>query len=159
MKLETPDGRLFSLLVEEYEFPDEELGPTEDNPAEDFETDRFLIVSHSFRNADGEWTARGPTMTTSELQRFCEWLEAIRDGTVSTIGVYFTDRDLEITIDDSHADLHVHVFSRFLPPWVNSADSVTISFPIGCVDFIGVLKSLQDQLSRFPARPPIGDTN
>ena len=55
MKFETLDGRFFSLLVEEYEFPDEELSPTEDNPAEDFETDRFLIVSHSFRNSDGEW--------------------------------------------------------------------------------------------------------
>ena len=37
MKLETPDGCYFSLNVDRYEFPNEELGPTEDNPAEDFE--------------------------------------------------------------------------------------------------------------------------
>jgi len=159
MKLETPDGRLFSLVVEDYEFPDEELGPTEDNPAEDFDTGRFLVVSHSFRNADGEWSARGPTMTTSELQRFSEWLEALRDGNASTNGVYFTERDLEFTVDDSHAYLHVHVFRRFLPSWVKSADPVTITFPIACVDFTGVLQSLRSQLSRFPGRPPIGDAN
>ena len=93
-------------------------------------------------------------MTNVELQRFCEWLEAIRDGNVSTNGVYFTERDLEFTVDDSHADLHVHVFSRFLPPWVDSTDSVTITFPIACIDFNGALGSLRDQLIRFPGRPP-----
>ena len=114
MTFETFDGRFFSLLVEEYEFPDEELGPTEDNPAEDFETDRFLIVSHSFRNSDGEWRARGPTMTNVELQRFSDWLEAIRDGNVSTNGVYFTERDLEFTVDNARAKLNVHVSYDFL---------------------------------------------
>ena len=155
MKFETLDGRFFSLLVEEYEFPDEELSPTEDNPAEDFETDRFLIVSHSFRNSDGEWRARGPTMTNVELQRFSDWLEAIRDGNVSTNGVYFTERDLEFTVDNARANLNVHVSYDFLPPWVDSPDSVTITFPIACIDFNGVLGSLRDQLIRFPGRPPI----
>lgn len=156
MKLETPDGRFFSLVVEDYEFPDEELGPTEDNPAEDFDTARFLIVAYSFRNGDGEWTARGPTMTNVELQRLSEWLETIRDGNVKTNGVYFTERDLEFTVDDARANLAIHVSCDFLPPWVDSAGSVTITFPIPSIDFVAVLKSLRDQLSRFPGRPPIG---
>ena len=80
MKIETRDGRLFSLIVKQYEFPDEELGPTEDNPADEFETGRFLIVSHIIRNADGEWNTRGPTMTTVELERLVNWLDQIRDG-------------------------------------------------------------------------------
>lgn len=157
MKLETPDGRLFTLVVEDYELPDEELGPTEDNPAEDFETGRFLIVSHSFRNSDGEWTARGPTMTNVELQRFSEWLEAIRDGTVSTRGVYFTERELEFTVDDSRSYLHVHISGDFLPPWVEPSDLITTIFPVAGIDFVGVLSSLRDQLIRFPGRPPIED--
>jgi hypothetical protein len=33
MKLGTPDGRFFSLTIERYEFPNEEPGPTDDNPA------------------------------------------------------------------------------------------------------------------------------
>jgi len=56
VKLETSEVRLFLLAIEAYEFPDEELDPTADNPAEDLEADRFLIVPHSFRNAVG---ARG----------------------------------------------------------------------------------------------------
>lgn len=158
MRLETPDGRFFSLTVEGYEFPDEELGPTEDNPADDFETGRFLIVSHRYRNPDGEWSARGPTMTTSELQRFADWLESIRDGKASKNGVYFTERDLEFTVDNAQANLRVHVSYDFLPAWAETGDTVTIEFPISCVELDRVLGSLRRQLQQFPGRPPIEES-
>ena len=157
MNLETSDGRRFTLIVDGYEFPDEELGPTEDNPADEFEVGRFLIVSHTFRIPEGEWRASGPTMTTTELQGFVDWLKSIRDGCPSKPGVYFTERDLEFTVDDSHTILRVHVFRNFLPPWIDSADSVTIDFPITSVQFDRVIDSLQHQLTRFPGRPPIRD--
>lgn len=155
MKLETPDGRLFTLNVDSYEFPDEELGPTDDNPADEFQSGRFLIVSHTFCNSDGEWHASGPTMTTSELQRLADWLESIRDGSVSQSGVYFTERDLEFTVDDSGSILRVHIFRDFLPSWIGSADAVTIDFPVACVQFDRVIESLRRQLTQFPGRPAI----
>jgi hypothetical protein len=153
MRIETGDGRLFTLTVERYEFPDEELGPTEDNPAEDFDTGRFLIVAYSFQNGDGKWDARGPTMTTVELNRFVEWLDSIRNGTRSTEGFYFTERDLEFTFDDSNQSLCVHVFRDFLPTWSKSK-SVTIEFPLREIDMDSVLGSLRTQLAVFPGRPP-----
>ena len=155
MKLESPDGRFFTLNVDGYEFPDEKLGPTEDNPADEFESGRFLIVSHTFCNSDGEWCASGATMTTSELQRLADWLESIRDGNVSQSGVYFTERDLEFTVDDSGSILRVHVFGNFLPSWIGQVDAITIDFPVACVQFDRVLKSLRRQLTQFPGRPPI----
>ena len=155
MKIETADNRFFSLIVERYEFPDEELGPTEDNPADEFETGRFLVVSHAICNADGEWNVCGPTMTTSELQRFVDWLNLIGNGTPSTDGIYFTERDLEFTYDHSGGNLCVHLFRDFLPPWNGSADSVMIEFPINEIDLASAIISLQSQLLSFPGRPPI----
>ena len=161
MKLETPDGRFFSLTIERYEFPDEELGPTEDNPADDFCTGRFLIVSHTFRNPDGEWNASGPTMTTSELQRFIDWLDSIRLGDTSILDsdsinyAYFTERVLEFTVDEALQNLRVHVSFGFLPSWGNSAETVTIEFPLKHVNLDRVIASLEQQLARFPGLPPI----
>ena len=37
MKLIAADDSLFTLNVDRYEFPDEELDPTEDNPADEFD--------------------------------------------------------------------------------------------------------------------------
>jgi hypothetical protein len=88
MKLETPGGRYFSLTIERYEFPEEELGPNEDNPAEDF-------------------------------------------------------------------DLRVHVSFEFLPSWANSAHTVTIEFPLTHINLDRVIASPEQQLARFPGRPPI----
>jgi len=150
MKFETPDGCLFTLTIERYEFPDEELGPTEDNPAEDFETGRFLIVSHTFRNADGEWEASGPTMTTAELQQFIDWLDSIRHGLPTTDGVDFTEYDLEFTVDASTTFLRVHTFWDFLPAWVKPEESVIIEFAIRHLDLDAVIDSLEQQLAEFP---------
>jgi hypothetical protein len=160
MKLETPGGRYFSLTIERYEFPEEELGPN-DNPAEDFDTARFLIVSHTFRDANGQWNACGPTMTTSELQRFIYWLDSIRREDTSILdsdsinGVYFTERDLEFSVDEALQNLRVHVSFELLPSWANSAETVTIEFPLKHINLDRVIASLEQQLARFPGRPPI----
>lgn len=130
MKLETPDGRFFSLTVDGYEFPDEKLGPTEDNPADEFETGRFLVISHTFRNPDGEWHASAPTMTTDELARFAKWLEAIRGGGKPESQFYFTERDLEFTFDSQSNNLIVHVFYDFLPEWSRTDQTTTIEFSL-----------------------------
>jgi hypothetical protein len=155
MRFETPDGNCFTLTVERYEFPDEDLGPTDDNPADDFETGRFLIVSHSFRNADGQWNARGPTMTTTEMQRLMKWLDSVRCGIPTADGVYFTERDLELTIDKHCENLRVHVSYDFLPPWAQSSESVTIEFPLKVIDLKRAIADLEEQIAKYPHRPPL----
>ncbi len=158
MKLETSDGLFFSLTVESYEFPDEDLGPTEDNPADDFDTGRFLVVSHTFRNADGEWRATAPSMTTTELQFFADWLDSVRRGSPIAKGAYFTERDLEFSVDDESNVLHVHLFWDFRPEWVTSEDGLTLSFPLNQVNLDEALRSLREQIAAFPGRPPISST-
>jgi hypothetical protein len=154
MKLETRDGRSFSLRVERYEFPDEELGPTEDNPADDFDTGRFLVVAASFRNAGSDWSASGPVMTTTEVGRFVDWMDSIVKGHPLSTGVYFTGRDLEFTIDHDARNLLVHACRDFRPDWSTTAD-VTIEFAIDQVDLRVAAESLRSQLKCFPGRPPI----
>src|SRR5262245_10813423 len=101
MLLELFGGPSFSLNVDGYEFPDEELGPTEDNPADYFDRGRFLVVTVSFKTQTGTWRATAPEMTTTELEQLASWLESILNGQPSRIGVYFTERDLEFTIDET----------------------------------------------------------
>lgn len=159
MTLETPDGRLFTFKVDRYEFPDEELEPTEDNPADDFQTGRFLVVSHTFRNIHGEWTASGPTMTTDELQRFAGWLTTVRDRKPTRLGICFTERDLEISFDKDLDALQIHVFRDFLPPWASEINSITIDFPRAHVDLSSALVELNKMLAAFPGRPTLPNTN
>jgi hypothetical protein len=155
MKLEVHGGPLFSLVVNRYEFPDEDLRPTEDNPVDEFETGRFLVVTASFRNADGQWNASGPIMTTDELERLAEWLDSVVKGHPLSAGIYFTERDLEFSIDLEERNLLVHVSRDFRPNWSMSSETVTITFPVDHIDLRCAVESLRSQLNRFPGRPPI----
>lgn len=155
MTFETQDGRFFSLEVERYEFPDEELGPTEDNPADEFDTGRFLVVVASFRNSTGAWEATAPLLTTTELERFAAWLESIAAGNPRSAGAYFTERDLEFSFDETTRQLLVHASGDLLPNWSERAACLTIGFPVDEIDLRSEVNSLRTQLQAFPGRPPI----
>lgn len=157
MQLGSPEGPSFSLNLNGYEFPNEELGPTEDNPADDFDRGRFLVVSVSFKTQTGDWRATAPEMTTTELERLVSWLESVSNRQPSGIGVYFTERDLEFTIDENLGRLNVHLLRDFLPPWIESEKSLTMSFPIDQANLREAVSSLRSQLARFPGRPPLWD--
>ena len=158
MELRSKSGNLFTLTVERYEFPDEELGPTEDNPAdEDFDTGRFLVVSHEIGNADGQWHGEFPTMDTDEFSRFIDWLDSIRLNEIETCGAYFTEQCLEFTLDESSTSLLVHLSWELRPPWVNDGDTVVLSFPLTEIDLDATITSLHQQLTRFPGRPPLSN--
>lgn len=152
MQLNTSDGQSFSLSVERYEFPDEELGPTEDNPADELDQGRFLIVRIAVTTSDGEWSAAGPEMTTTELERLANWLEELSSGKSSKRGVYFTERNLEFTVDESVRVLTVHLFGDFLAPWAKEKQH-DIAFPIDQLELAGAVSSLRSQLEQFPGRP------
>lgn len=136
-----------------YEFPDEELGPTEDNPADEFQMGRFLIIEATFSDSGRVWHATGPIMDTNELGRLIDWLDAIINKRCSMSGVYFTERDLEFSCDEAQSRLMVHIFEDFLPTWCEK-DSLTLEFPLADVNLPIVTSDLKDQLKRFPGRPP-----
>lgn len=152
MQLKTVDGPTFSLSVERYEFPDEELGPTEDNPADEFDQERFLVIRIAVTTSDGEWSMARPEMTTNELERLANWLEQVSSGSPSKRGVYFTERDLEFTVDESVRILTAHLFGDFLPPWAKEKQH-DLAFPIDEIDLAGAIASLRSQLEQFPGLP------
>jgi hypothetical protein len=159
MLLKTSDGRSFALHVDRYEHPDEELGPTEDNPADEFETERFLIVTVTFCNAEGSWSATAPEMTTTELARLADWLDSVAAGKPSREGVYFTERDLEFGVASAERRLFVHASWDFRPPWSGDPHATTtIAFPLDEIDLAAAIASLRDQLTAFPGRPPLDKT-
>ncbi|WP_146591824.1 WapI family immunity protein [Posidoniimonas polymericola] len=158
MELRSKSGNLFTLTVERYEFPDEELGPTDDNPAdEDFDTGRFLVVSHRFGNADGHWRGEFTTMDTNELSRFIDWLASVQSNEIKTHGAYFTERCLEFTLDESFTSLLVHLSSELLPPWGSDGDTIVLNFPMAGIDLDATVASLRRQAARFPGRPPLSN--
>ena len=155
MKFDALNGDYFSFAINRYEFPNEELGPTDDNPAgEDFDTGRFLVISCEFRNGDGDWTASFPEMDTNGLARFIDWMDSINNNAVIEDGVHFIEYDLEFTTNDSRAILHVHAFNHFLPPWISPPASVKLDFAVTDIDFADALGSLRRMAEQFPGRPP-----
>ena len=152
MQLQSSDGQSFSLNVVRYEFPDEELGPNEDNPADDFDRGRFLVVTISLKSPDGAWEATAPEMTTTELEQFANWLESVSNGHPAGIDAYFTERDLEFTLDEKTGNLNVHLSRDFLPPWSN-LDVWTINIPIDRSSLSRAVSAIRLQLSEFPHRP------
>lgn len=156
MRLEARNGCSFVLRVERYEFPDEELGPTQDNPAGDFETGRFLVVSVNFTTADGSWESFGPYLTTSELDQFADWLESISRNAPKGHGIYFIERDIEWTLDENASTLTLHLCGSFLPPWKGGEDCISIQFPLSDIDLAGAANSLREYCRQFPGRPRQG---
>jgi hypothetical protein len=154
MKITAKDGTSFSLCIEGYEFPDEDLLPNEDNPADEFDTGRFVIVRFVATHTEGSWSATGPEMTTTEMARLATWLDSINAKDANARGVYFTERDLEFSVSEDLAILHVHFFWGFLPPWIKDpAGQMDLHFPVGEIDLADASKSLREQLIAFPGRP------
>jgi hypothetical protein len=154
MNITANDGTSFSLRVEGYEFPDEDLMPNEDNPADDFDTGRMLIVRFSGSHAEGSWSASGPEMDTTELAQLADWLDSIVAGDANAPGIYFTERDLEFTVSENLTVLHIHFFRDFLPPWIiDPAGQFMLDFPVNEVNLADASRSLREQLTAFPGGP------
>jgi hypothetical protein len=154
MNITAKDGTSFSLHVERYEFPDEDLIPNEDNPADDFDTGRMLVVRFSANHTERSWNASGPEMDTTELARLADWLDSVVAGNANAIGVYFTERDLEFTVSEDLKFLRIHFFWDFLPPWiVDATGQFTLDFQINEIDLSAASRSLREQLVAFPGAP------
>ncbi len=97
-------------------------------------------------------------MDTVELERLADWLDSILKGEPAVIGVGFTERDLEFTIDGAQRTLSVHAHRDFLPPWIEDRSlTTTIGFPLHQVDLEGAILSLRSQLRAFPDRPKLDE--
>jgi hypothetical protein len=89
------------------------------------------------------------------LERLADWFDSIAKGAPIEAGIYFIERDLELTVAPDNGILTVHVFRDFLPPWNEGADSIAIEFPVSAIDLPSAVASLRRQLLAFPGRPPL----
>lgn len=153
MKLESSFDNWFSLNVAGYEFPDEELGPTQDNPADDFDVSRGLIVLLSCSTPSGSWTVTGPYFTTSELASLADWFLSLINRNPSSMGIYFIERCIEMSINQPLTSLTIHLSDECLPPGSNLGDTVNIVLPLNEIDLDGAIQSLRVILTHFPGRP------
>lgn len=150
--LEAPSGNKFTMEVLGYEFPDEDLGPTEDNPAEEFNTARFLVIDCEFSKEGRTWRASSPELTTIQLERLWKWLNSICEGdSTASDGVYFTERNLEFGFDKN--EQAICVFASY--ELADQNEPAVLRFDLDKCQLRTALQSLKRDLERFPGRPPL----
>jgi len=154
LQCKTGSSRL-TLKVDGYEFPDEPLGPTEDNPPDEFETARWLIVTFGFCFESQIWSVTGPYAKTSEIELLADWFDSIAIGDPSADGIRFIERDIEFTFNQRVSSLTVHLFRDFLPPLNRTCESFDMEFSLVEIELAGASNELRTILKRFPERPAI----
>ena len=87
-------------------------------------------------------------MTTCQLQRLIDWLDALSIGASVKEGVYFTERDLEFSTDQQQRVVRIHLSSLFLPNW-SEASLLTLEFPLAEIDLPAATEDLKLQLAKF----------
>lgn len=153
MKLTNSSGESIELHVVGYEHPDDELGPTEDNPADDFDPGRFLIVTVAAKARGRSWDGTGAYLDTVELNRFANWLESIRRGQPSHYGIYFTEREMAWSVNYPLTELTVFLWHDLQPPWWDDLNSLPIDFSLTEIDLRDAIRSLRQQALKFPGLP------
>lgn len=148
-----PNGEYLRFQILGYEHPDEDLGPSEDNPIEEFDAERFLIAECNFVLDGVAWTAKGAILTTSELEKLQEFVEQIGSSSVENLGCYFTERDIEFSYDRGACTIMVYASYRFRPPNNDSCGPIGISFPVTPEILRAVSVNLAKCVRRFPGRP------
>lgn len=70
-------------------------------------------------------------------------------------GVYFTERCLEFTFDQSSTSLPVHLSLDLLAPWIVQGATITLKFPMTEIELDATIAFLRHQSAKFPGRPPL----
>jgi hypothetical protein len=149
---EARDGSRFTLSAVGYEHPDEELGPTEDNPLEYFDSSRYLMIECEFRSQNRIWTRRGPTLTTEELDRLRGWVVKVIAEPTLEHGLYFVERELELLHRGCDASLVVWACWDFA--FDRSHEYCDrLEFPVNELNLPETVAALSEMVRAWPGRP------
>lgn len=153
-ELNGSDGDFFGFTIMGYQYPDEPLEPSDDNPADEFDTGRFLVVKFCFVRNAINWTRSGPILTTDDLIKLRDWMAELPSATTRTLGCYFTERELELSYDATRKSLSVHASYEFNSPFEQIGQPTRIVFSLDAQTVTYLVRQLDDCIHRFPGKPP-----
>lgn len=138
------EGSFFRMTIVQYQFPQIENDKWDSN---------WLIVEGLVSLNGKEWTFKDPCITTFEVARLADWLDAQAKGAAQRDFCAFTEPNLEF---ERHSDNSIRVrFSHeSSPPWSmpNFGDK-NCGFDIPLKGQLSVIADqLRRQLARFPQR-------
>ena len=147
MKLVSSTGSSFELRVIGYQFPNIENERCDSN---------WLIIEVSVVHPDGSWTARDPSLLTSEAMRLADWLIDVASGTNQKDYCSFIEPNLELRVANNGASLRVYFDLELRPGWAASDvagnENLWVQFQLSEIDAAAAADELRQQLSAFPER-------
>jgi hypothetical protein len=142
----------FELEVVGYQFP---------SFSGDMFDDNWLIVEGRVAPTDERaWEFRDPALLTWEVERLCNWLEALASGKAVEDGEDFIEPNLRFEVvesSESTIPLRVYFELELRPSWffahAAGMDDLWIDLRVDNDDLRAAADSLRRDLARFPARP------
>ncbi|MFO0884320.1 MAG: hypothetical protein U0894_09040 [Pirellulales bacterium] len=143
----------FGLTIIGYQYPNEPLEPSDDNPVDEFDTGRFLVIECHFVRNEVDWKRSGPFLSTDDLAKLRDWMVELPLVTIGTVGCYFTERDLELSYDASRKALSIHASYELNSPVERSGQTTTLVFRLDDSMIASLVGQLENCIRRFPGRP------
>lgn len=128
----------FALKIAAYQFP----GARDDD---------WLVIVGEVRLASGEWSFRDPSLTTFEIARLADWLEALAAGVPTQDWVDIVEPNINFT-RTSPTTIRVSFWIECAPDWAK-AGGVRPGLTLPIDDRLAVAAAqLRAQLVHFPHR-------
>ncbi|MES2452698.1 MAG: hypothetical protein V4610_19270 [Pseudomonadota bacterium] len=148
MTLQGPDGS-FDLAIVQYQFPMRQELDLDAN---------WLIIGGRVTLQGREWRFQDPCLTTFEVVRLANWLEASALGQASGRGCGFTEPNLDFH-GPSNGAIRVSFALESAPPWARRGDDWDkhgFDVPVGPALTIAAAQ-LRHALAVFPVRGTMED--
>jgi len=128
----------FALSIAAYEFPKADA-------------DDWLVIVGEVRLSVGEWSFRDPSLTTFEVARLADWLEALAAGVPTLDWVDIVEPNIAFE-RASPTTIRVSLWMESAPDWAKaSGKRPGLTLPID--DRLAVAAAqLRGQLAQFPHR-------
>lgn len=145
-------GSYFRLQVLGYKYPDAEGEPYDAN---------WLLIRVDAAGAQGAWSVIDSCLLAHEVDYLADWLDAIRSGKQYSPALTFLEPALLFRCLDRGENgkvLRIHFGNLVHPDWATNVmvsgknPDIWLDFPIADIDVGELVRSLRDQLSKFPER-------
>ena len=147
MKITSPSGDEFQLVVVGYQHPDLH---------EDRWDSNWLLVNGSVTAAGEKWAFTDPCVTTFELADFAAWFDELADDGTQPSSFAFTEPNLKFTFTPwPHPAVQLTLTQESAPPSLPDPDrarGVTVEFPMPPSKTVALAAEIRRILMDYPIR-------
>jgi len=150
VKFTSSSGSGFKLEILGYQFPHLETEEYDSN---------WLIIKTNVTHPERSWTSRGPDLLTYEIAELADWLVGIAHGQAVNPVLRFIEPNLEfrlLDLEPTRQLLRIYFELESRPDWASQdkgiMEDLWVEFPIPELDLEEAVRSLRQQLSKYPQR-------